>query len=165
MLGDIPRRREGLGIRIATRDLENCLEDVVSIYEAVLKAVLTRRLAGQGKSPDEIHDLLKRNVGNRLQNISNSNQTFRELLSIEIFDSLDPKEIETLTRTFGKRHPITHNLGVVDRKYLERLRTAEREGREVLVTADEVTSATAMVMKIVADLHRRLFTAPVQEAV
>jgi hypothetical protein len=43
MLADIPRRRENLGRRIAAKDRENYLEDTVSIFEAVLRALVRRR--------------------------------------------------------------------------------------------------------------------------
>jgi len=42
MLADIPRRRENLGRRIAAKDRKNCLEDTVSIFEAVLRALVRR---------------------------------------------------------------------------------------------------------------------------
>lgn len=162
MLSDIPRRRNDLGHRIAARDVENCLEDTVSVYEAVLRAILTRELRNRGKTKEEVQDVLKRHVGNKLQSVSRSNETIEQLLAVNLFASLEQQEIDYLRQTFEKRHPITHNLGVVDRKYLDRLRTAEREGREILVRADEVVEAITLVMKIVTDLHRRLFTSSTQ---
>ncbi len=36
MLGDVVRRQEELGPRVGARDIDNALEDVVSIYEATL---------------------------------------------------------------------------------------------------------------------------------
>jgi len=158
MLGDIPRRQEELGKRIGGRDMENCLEDVVSIYEAVLRAMLVRALTNRGKTSDEIHDILKRRVANRLQSVPLSQQTIVEVLDMNIFESVSSTEVDKLRRTFEKRHPITHNLGVVDRKYIERLRTAEREGREVLVTPKEIVEAMALLFKIIGNLHRRLFS-------
>jgi hypothetical protein len=38
-LGDIDRRREALGRRVAAKDLENCLEDAVSILKSAMKAI------------------------------------------------------------------------------------------------------------------------------
>jgi hypothetical protein len=165
MLSDIPRRRSDLGHRIATRDVENCLEDAVSVYEAVLRAMVVRELKKRGKSTEEVQETLKRRVGNKLQSVPLSTEIIEQLLAVRLFESFQPEEIDGLRQTFEKRHPITHNLGVVDRKYLERLRTAEREGREILVRPNEVLDAIALVLKIVTDLHRRLFASTVQEPV
>jgi hypothetical protein len=165
MLADIPRRRKELGHRIATRDAENCLEDTVSVYEAVLRALVVRELKRRGHEPDEIHDILKRRIANRLQNIPLSQETIQQLLAVDLFESVQPDEIARLRETFEKRHPITHNLGVVDRKYLERLRTAEREGREILVTPNEVSAAIGVVVKIVSGFHRHLFSSTAPEAI
>jgi hypothetical protein len=70
------------------------------------------------------------------------------------------KPFRELVHTFEKRHPITHNLGVIDRKYLERMRSAEHEGREVMVTPDEITQVDnngARVLESVSHLHGKLF--------
>jgi hypothetical protein len=50
MLSDLQRRRDELGSRVASRDLGNCLEDVVTNYEAVLRALLVRSLRAQAFS-------------------------------------------------------------------------------------------------------------------
>jgi hypothetical protein len=160
MLSDVPRRRKDLGIRIAARDVENCVEDIVSVYEAVLRAMIVRELGKRGHSGPDVQEIVKRRIANKLQNVSLSQATIEQLLEINLFEAFQQSEIDRLRNTFEKRHPITHNLGVVDRKYLERLRTAEREGREISVTTDEVSDAIALVLKIVADLHRRLFSSP-----
>lgn len=58
-----------------------------------------------------------------------------------------------LSSAFNKRHPITHNLGVIDRKYLERARSAEDEGKEVLVSVEEVETAIAASVKVFGWVH------------
>jgi hypothetical protein len=158
MLMDVSRRSEQLGKRIAARDIENCLEDVISIYEAVLRAMLVRQLTGTGKTSDEIHGILKDCVRNKLQNIWLSQQVFQELVTIDIFETVSPQQTETLRQIFEKRHPITHNLGVMDKKYLQRVRSAEREGHEVLVNLDEVNAAVSITRDVVTRLHARLFS-------
>ncbi len=163
MLTDVPRRQTDFGHRIAARDLENCLEDTVSVYEAVLKAMLVRALRTRGTEVTEIENILKRCIGNKLQSISLSQETIQQLLAINLFAAFENDEIHRIQRTFEKRHPITHNLGVVDRKYLERVRIAERKGREILVTADEIEQAINTVFRIVSELNRRLFDSTTEE--
>lgn len=48
MVGDIGRREQELGRRVAAKDLENCLEDAVSIFEAAMKAIVRRFFGDEG---------------------------------------------------------------------------------------------------------------------
>ncbi|MEZ6235284.1 MAG: hypothetical protein R3B68_13935 [Phycisphaerales bacterium] len=74
---------------------------------------------------------------------------------------LDQEWIERFKHIIEKRHPITHNLGIVDRKYLERVRSREAEGRDVNLEANEVNAALDAVLALVGGVHRLLFpTAP-----
>lgn len=73
MLGDIPQREELLGKRVASKDLENCLEDAVSIFEASMKAMIKRALREKGSSSEEIEGHLKK-LGNSFQNISRTKE-------------------------------------------------------------------------------------------
>jgi hypothetical protein len=162
MLRDIPRRQEELGPRIAARDLENCLEDVVSIYEAVLRALFVRNLRTRGLAEQEIHSSLARRVANRFQNVRLAAEIISRELDMALYDGMADDEIQQLSATFEKRHPITHNLGVVDRKYLERMCTVEKEGAEIFVTAAEIEWAIEAAMRVIVSLHSRLFPPPVK---
>lgn len=155
MLADVDRRREQLGVRIAAKDLENCLEDTVSIFEAVLRALVRRHLATQGMPAESIHEVIKK-IGNAFQSVGRADQVLREKADLCLADCLSPEEMDKLTRIFEKRHPITHNLGVIDKKYLEKARSAEREGREVSITPEEVTEALVISSKVFACVHGRL---------
>ena len=160
MLSDVERRRETLGPRVAARDIENCLEDTVSIFEAVLRALLVRRLKDDGKGSDEVDGVLKK-IGNRFQNPDMAREIVEKELGLELFAGVPDGEIQGFGRTFEKRHPITHNLGVVDRKYIERAMSAESEGKQVRVSAQEVSDALKVAAKLLEGLHARLF--PPQE--
>lgn len=157
MLSDVSRREKELGLRVATRDIENSLEDVVSIYEAVLRALFVRHLRQRGTPKREVESIIQKRIGNGFQSVRRSNEIILRELGISLFESVPEQEIAALTNTFEKRHPITHNLGVVDRKYLERIHHAEREGREVFVSPTEILHAIETVMLVVANLHARLF--------
>lgn len=157
ILSDIDRRRETLGKRVATRDIENCLEDIVTIYEAVLRALLVRAWKARGKSDEDVISILRKDVGSRLQNPALSADIFGMQLDIDLFEGQTAETIEVFKQTFGKRHPITHNLGVVDRKYIATVLSAEREGRELRVTPDEIYQAITISLNILSSLHSRLF--------
>lgn len=157
MLTDIERRRSDLGPRIAARDIENCLEDVVSIFEAVLKAMLSRHLRTAGESEENIHALFKDRIRNGFQNPKRAMEIIKNRTQQELFDGIPAEAVEQLNVTFDKRHPITHNLGVVDRKYLENAYAAEREGREIRVPEEEIERAIAASFDALSSLHLRLF--------
>jgi len=157
MLNDLDRRYEVLGPRVVAKDLENCLEDAVSIFEAALKAMVIRYYGGQGKSKEEIEEILKKKIGNCFQAIARTQDFFREVLTIDLSDGVEAKVIDTLSTTFEMRHPITHNLGVVDRKYIERVQSSEQEGKEIRVTKENIEVAIRNSLEVIKFLHKKLF--------
>lgn len=134
MLGDVSRRESILGKRVAAKDLENCLEDIVSIFEAAVRAIVRRGMAERGMARDEIDGRLKK-FGNAFQSVSRTKDALADLFSIRVEDDAIWPEVN---HAFEKRHPIAHNLGVIDRKYLERALENEREGREIRITGSEI---------------------------
>lgn len=156
MLSDIDRRRDILGVRIAAKDIENCLEDTVSILEAAQRALVRRHLTALGKSNEEIERFSKK-VGSSFQSLKRSAEVLQSEFGVLLLDCLSEQESEALGSTLDKRHPITHNLGVIDRKYLERARTNEDEGKEVLVTVEEINSAMIASMRLLEFVHAKLF--------
>jgi len=154
MVESVDSRRHELGARVAARDVENALEDAVSIFEAVLKALVRRYLRTKVSEEKEIEKSLRRSAN--FQDPISAAEGFRRLTGIEH----DAKDVANLAQTFAKRHPIAHNLGVVDRRYLERARSGELEGREVHVTAAEVGQSLCLVSNILSAAHEGLFLEP-----
>ena len=163
MLSDINRRRDALGVRVAAKDLENALEDTVSIFEAVLRIIARRTMLSRGMGLEEVDRCMKQ-LGSRLQNVDIANQFFGSQLGVQDFAGMTPAELDQLGKTFEKRHPITHNLGVVDRKYLERARSAEEEGKEVMVSEAEIASAVMISSRAFRALYASLFPGGVEHA-
>ncbi|MEF7615936.1 hypothetical protein V4F39_18620 [Aquincola sp. MAHUQ-54] len=149
MLDDVQRRRELLGRRVAAKDLENCVEDGVSLFEAAMRALARVGLKERGISAEDADQRVSK-LGNAFQNIGRTRQQLADLFSIP-FPETGPWTI--LAAAFEKRHPIAHNLGVVDRKYLERAQAAERHGREVRITAAEIETMLAAIREAVAFVH------------
>lgn len=141
MLGDVGRRESILGKRVAAKDLENCLEDTVSIFEAAVRAIVRRGMAAKKMARDEIDGRLKR-FGNAFQSVPRTRDALADLFGIRIQDASVWSEV---SHAFEKRHPIAHNLGVIDRKYLERARENEQEGREIRITASEIETLLRQV--------------------
>jgi len=143
MLGDVDRRRALLGERVAAKDLENLLEDTVSIFEAVLKIIVRRVMQKRGVASEELENAFRRN-GNCFQSIGRTEEFLGEYLNLPNFPGVSAEDRNALKDIFEKRHPITHNLGVIDRKYLDNAAAAVQEGREVNVTPEEITRAITM---------------------
>lgn len=157
ILAAVDQRRTELGARVAARDIENALEDVVSIFEAVLKVITRRHLLRSGVGSEEVDRVMKRDVRNSYQNIAAAAETFRKHTGLELFEDMGEEDLTDLKLAFEKRHPITHNLGVVDRKYLERVRSGELEGREIRVSAIEVLRAVDLSLEVIRRAYRRIF--------
>lgn len=81
-LEDVPGRRERLGRRVAARDVENALEDIVSIFEGVLKFLLRRTL--EEKTGREHAEGAVRKARNGFQNPLRAEELLRELLGLEL---------------------------------------------------------------------------------
>lgn len=154
-LGDVPRREKEMGERIAARDIENALEDLVSIYEAVLKREIRAHLTEKGIADGEIQKRMRK-IGSRLQSVRKAQEIVPEVCGVT-FDFFDVKCLNKLDLLFQKRHPITHNLGVIDRAYLDRIKSVEREGREVRVSFREVEASCRDVFNFLEDFHFQLY--------
>lgn len=157
MLDDVERRRQELGSRVAARDLENCLEDVVSIFEAVLKVLIGRHLEALGWSEEQRRAFFRKKVGNAFQNIERAGELLQDQLGLSLAGDCEPALLPSLHLVFQKRHPITHNLGIVDRKYLERTLAAEKEGTEIRITEAEIRDAADGARTVLAEFHGELF--------
>lgn len=151
-------RRTTLGPRVGARDVENALEDLVSVLEAVLKTLTRRHLTSKGCSGDDADTLLERQVRNGFQNLIRARELLTTHTGALLGRLLSEPEFGTLAALLEKRHPIAHNLGVVDRKYLGRIRSGELAGREIRVTADEVRQAIEAVQSVLTDVHVQLFS-------
>ncbi len=158
MLKDSNRREKELGARVAQKDIENALEDTVSVFETTLRIQVRRVLAEKGISKEEIEEIFKKKIRNNFQNVSIAPKITKEIIGIRVFEGTDEKDIDLLNEIFLKRHPITHNLGIVDRKYLEKVRSGELEGRDVRVTEEEVEQAIKIAFDSMANFHHALFS-------
>lgn len=155
ILDAIDTRRETLGARVAARDVENALEDAVSLFETVLKIVTRRVLMARGLTSLETDEIFRRQVRTTYQSVASAAQTFETQTGVALFAATDVDRRARLEQVFEKRHPITHNLGVVDRGYLRRAQSGELEGREIRVTAGEVREAVAIAEATLRSAYAR----------
>lgn len=157
VLGEVGDRRERLGSRVAAKDIENTLEDLVSLFEAVLKILTRRHLESAGWDEDRVDEFFRRKVRTSYQNLDRAADRFEEGTAFNLRGGLSAEDFERLSETLKKRHPITHNLGIVDRQYLERARAGGLVGRDVRVTEEEVRWAIDAVETLLGNAHENLF--------
>lgn len=150
-------RRANLGARLAGRDIENALEDTVSIFEAVMKVITRRHLLNAGATQDEVHEIIEKKIRSRFQSIHSAKKIFEDHLGFPLLEAADDADVKLLEGAFVKRHPITHNLGIVDRKYLQGALSGESEGREIRVSEEEVLKTARIAHSIVARAYKRAF--------
>ena len=134
---------------------EFAIEDIVSIFEVVMKIITSRHLIKQGVQSDEIADILEKQIRNQYQNIKKAQVAFQKFVGIDLYESLSSLQLEALTLIFEKRHPITHNLGVIDRKYLARVRSSELQGREIKVSSQEVFDVIEIARSVITSAYQR----------
>jgi len=156
-LAALDSRRATLGSRVAARDLENALEDVVSVFEASLKYLTWRHLRASGKSESEIAAVMEQRVKNGYQNLEQASKLMSKLFGFDALTALSEQEHEALSRAFTKRHPVTHNLRVVDRKYLKQARSLADAGKELRLAPEEVEIAGQHALTVIRRLHGHLF--------
>ena len=152
ILDEVPGRRERLGHRIAARDIENALEDVVSMFEATLRFTY-KRIITATESTDIAENRLRKNR-TAFQNPERAAKVFDSELGIDLFEPLTEKEAKELQFAFHKRNVITHNLGIVDVKLLETGGYAEDVGRDVPLTSNEVRDSLSLVDRVLAHTYR-----------
>jgi hypothetical protein len=157
ILAAVKDRRKHLGARIAARDIENSLEDTVSIFEAVLKHMTRRALTEAGKSQDEIHRISSTEIRNSYQSITRAQSTFEQYFGFPLFEDPESDQVGFIREAFEKRHPITHNLGVVDREYLKRVASGELEGRELKLSEEEVLETIRIAKATISAAYHRAF--------
>lgn len=125
----------------------NAYEDVVSLFEGFLK-VLYRYAVKKRFLPADADRMLSK-VKVNFQRLAGAEEFFERDLNVKLFDAIPAKERAVMESVFAKRHLLTHNLGLVDEKYREQVRTWERQGAEVPLKQGEILQALSSVEMIV----------------
>jgi hypothetical protein len=122
---------------------------IVTIFEAALKAMVRRALVLRGDSSEQIQRNVQK-IGNAFQSIKRRREQLKDVLGFDI--GTDPLW-DRLAAAFEKRRPVAHNLGVIDRKYLERAQVVEAEGREVRIDDAEIKALVDDVADAIEVIH------------
>lgn len=130
---------------LSYRLLGNAHEDVLTAFEATLKAVY---LHGVQRSGVQLKDV--KPVKNDFQNIEFGQKRFAEL-TLDPFVCLNEDELGVLKLNIQKRHIIGHNLGVMDERFATHSEDA-RVGETVSLVADEVREFASLGQRVIDGL-------------
>lgn len=138
---------------LAYRLLGNAHEDVLTAFEATLKAgyiyLIRQRYAA------DAHQLTsKKAIGNAFQNIARAAERFATV-DLDPFTTLTTEETAALTVNIQKRHVIGHNLGIADEHYNE-LTQEEQPGETVQLIGTEITQFAQACTKVIIELDNAL---------
>lgn len=118
----------------AHRRIADTHENVVSIVEAFLKTFFA--FVVRQRENDVAATKTLKNVGNAFQNIDRAREKLAPF-GIDPFADLTPKDIAFLRIAMAKRHVVTHNLGLIDDRFVKQTGIGAT-GRVVDVSPTEV---------------------------
>ena len=130
----------------------NALEDVVSLFETFLKHIYHYEI--NKKLPKEEAESKIKKIRNTFQRIEGAERLFTNDLGINLYSHINPQNKGFLEEQFLKRHVLTHNLGLIDKKYQEKAKTYERQGAELEIKQEDVHKALQIVMDILNNAIR-----------
>lgn len=154
LLEEHERISQERGQDVGWQMIGNALEDVVGLFEAFLKHIykyeIRRRL-----SQEEAETKIKK-IGVNFQRLEKAEALFYEDLDFKLFAKCDQEDRNFLQEQFLKRHVLTHNLGLVDKKYIEKAMVYEKQGVELEIKPIDVLKALEIVVGIIKNASQCL---------
>ena len=147
------KQSEKGNVELAYRLMGNAHEDVLTAFEATLKAVYTHLV--RTHFPELTEKLAgKKTIGNSFQNIERGRKLFSKL-DLDPFEELNDDEINHIRLNIEKRHVLGHNLGVADDHYASF--TEELEiGQTVTLIGKDIRLFGALCLEIIETLEKSL---------
>ncbi len=136
---------------LSSKLIEDACENVVTAFETFFKEVY---IHSKNKAADP-KMILHRNT---FQSLDKTKDMFTSQFNLNIFKNLSRDEIDELYLLFNKRHVLTHNLGIIDQKFLDN--TGLKQDilhHRVDISKQEITSVTSTLKKIAGDIKVSLF--------
>ena len=140
-------------VEMAYRLMGNAHEDVLTAFEATLKAVHAHLV--RTHLPEQADKLTgKKIVGNAFQNVERGRKLFARL-GLDPFEGLSDDEIAHIRLNAEKRHVLGHNLGVADEHYASFAEDLE-PGETVTLIGEDVRRFGALCLNVVERLDDSL---------
>jgi hypothetical protein len=148
LAGEAERIGRDHGAAVHDKMLGDAYENAVTLFEGFLKHIYAYGVR-KAFAPADADKLLER-IRTAFQRLDGAEQLMRRDLTIELFDGVSPQDRTRLAVAFCKRHALTHNLGLVDRNYREQVKSWEKPGQEVPLSATEVAWAVDFIEQLLA---------------
>lgn len=133
--------------KLEVKFMEDACENMVTVFEAFCKEIYTR-------NKDEAADPSKRRRRNAFQSLDASNDIFLSQFGFDIFDGISTQDVDALYLVFNKRHIITHNLGIIDEKYVQNTGIRGNILRhKVDISKDEIVSSLLCIERIAENIR------------
>ena len=134
--------------------LGNAYGEVVSTFEGFLKQMYARGV--RSKFPAADAERLVKQARTSFQRLGDAEVLCTRDLAIDLFHGVSSKDRERFALVFSKRHALTHNLGLVDEKYREKVRSWELPGQEVPISEKEAAWAADLAECILSNAARSM---------
>ena len=135
---------------LKSKFIEDACENAVTTFETFCKEAIN-----QAKTKASNPNMVLR--GNPFQSLDRTKDIFTSQFNLDIFENLSPDETDELYLLFNKRHILTHNLGIIDQKFLKD--TGLRQNilnHKVEISKQEVSSGLSTLRKIAENIKTRL---------
>lgn len=139
---------------VAQRMIGNALEDVVGIFEGFHKNIYVYGI--RHKFSKEDADKKEERIKVTFQRLDGAQKLMLTDLQYDIFSSISNEDRLFLEEQFLKRHVLTHNLGLVDEKYLEKANYYSKQGSELEILPADVSRALEIVASIVGKTSQHI---------
>jgi rubredoxin len=136
--------------------LGNCLEDCVSLFEGFLKVIYSQAL--QASLTPEQRQKRLRGLGNAFQNPTRAENIIKSDLGWSLFEGIEDPDRAFLELQFAKRNVITHNLSLVDERFLKQVSTWQSTGQDVEITPEEIERLLALERSVLLNSIKRLLS-------
>jgi Zn ribbon nucleic-acid-binding protein len=102
---------------ITPKMTEDACENVVTVFETFLKELNQRNLS-------RATDPAKKMQGNVFQRLNDAATWYQDQYGFDLFAPLGTNDVDKLKMLFAKRHLLTHNLGIIDAKFISQYGTS-----------------------------------------
>ncbi|MGB8657038.1 MAG: hypothetical protein WCE90_04545 [Candidatus Zixiibacteriota bacterium] len=135
------------GPEVGRQMVGNALEDVVGLFEGFLKHIYQYEIKRRLPTEEAVNKIAKIRVN--FQRIEGAEGLFSQDLSFALFGECPEEDRAFLQEKFLRRHVLTHNLGLIDAKYIEKAEVYEKQGAELEIIPTDVLKALKIVVRVV----------------